>query len=71
MSSLDFDWLMEHGGELIERLAGNWIAVHNGRVIGAGSTATEAAEGARAVAPDAEFVLEAVDADADVIYGGV
>lgn len=71
MSSTDFAWLIEHTGEIVREYAGKWIGVHNGRVIGVGETATEAAEQARAVEPDAEFILEAVDQDADVIYGGV
>lgn len=71
MSSTDFAWLVEHGTEIALQYAGKWIAVHNGRVIGVGETAPEAAQRAREAEPDAEFILEAVDQDADVIYGGL
>ena len=70
MGNADFAWLTDHGAELFRRYAGKWIAVHNGEVIGVGDTATEAAEQARAKADDADFILEALDADADVIYAG-
>ena len=38
-------------------------------MIGVGDTAPEAAEQAREKADDTDFILEAIDADADVIYG--
>ncbi len=71
MSSPDFAWLIEHGVEICEKYAGKWIAVHDGRVVGVGDTAPEAAERARAETGDGDFILEAVDAEADVIYAGV
>ncbi|MFQ5492265.1 MAG: DUF5678 domain-containing protein [Phycisphaerae bacterium] len=69
MRSSDFAWLSEHAPELCRRYGGKWIAVRDGKVIGVGDSATEAAEQARTVADDAGFVLEAVESDADVIYG--
>jgi hypothetical protein len=71
MSGSDFAWLVEHSTEVFEKYAGKWIAVHDGEVIGVGETATEAAELARDRAPDAEFILEAVDAEGDVVYAGI
>ena len=71
MSSADFAWLVEHAGDIVRAYAGKWIAVHDREVIGVGETATEAAEQARETDPEAEFILEAVDQDGDVIYGGV
>lgn len=70
MRNNDFAWLAEHGPELFREYAGKWIAVHDGEVIGVGETATEAAEQAQAKVEDTDFVLEAVDTEADVIYGG-
>lgn len=64
----DFGWLVEHSLEISDKYAGRWIAVHGGRVIGIGGTAVEAADQARKVCNDGEFVLEAVEADADAIY---
>ncbi len=69
--SSDFAWLIEHGPEIFEKYAGKWIAVHDEEVIGVGDTATEAANQARTRNPGAEFILEAVDRDADVIYAGL
>lgn len=71
MSSTDFAWLNEHGAEIVEKYGGQWIAVHDGQVIGVGDTATEAAERARQAAPGGAFILEAVEAEADVVYGGL
>jgi hypothetical protein len=71
VSSSDFAWLVEHSTEIFRKYAGKWIAVHDGEVIGVGETATEAAEHARENTPDAEFILEAVDAEGDVVYAGV
>ena len=68
MSSTDFAWLNEHGAEIVEKYGGKWIAVHDGRVIGVGETATEAAERARVETPGATFILEAVEVEADVVY---
>jgi len=68
MSSTDFGWLNEHGAEIVEKYSGKWIAVHDGRVIGVGDTATEAAGQAREVTAEGAFILEAVEAEADVVY---
>ncbi|MFH1419316.1 MAG: DUF5678 domain-containing protein [Planctomycetota bacterium] len=71
MESADFNWLTEKSTELFEMYRGKWIAVHDGEVIGVGDTAPEAAAAAREKSPEAEFILEAVDAEADVIYGSL
>lgn len=63
----DFNWLTEHGPELYRKYAGKWIAVYNGEVVGVGETATQAAEQARRVAKDGEYILEALD-ETDVIH---
>ena len=65
----DFAWLVEQGPRLFREYAGRWIAVHDGEVVGVGDTATEAADQARKKDPNADFSLEAVDREADVIYG--
>lgn len=52
-----------------EKYAGKWIAVWKGEVIGVGDTAPQAAEQARQKAKDGEYILEALDVEADVIYG--
>ncbi len=70
MSSTDFAWLVDHGPEIFEKYAGKWIAVADGKVIGVGETATEAAERAREAAPGKRFILEAIDRVADVVYAG-
>ncbi len=70
MKDDDFNWLIDHSPELHEQYPGKWIAVHDGEVVGVGDTAPEAAEQARAKVGDAPFILEALDADADVIYVG-
>ena len=64
----DFGWLVEHGPELFKKYSGQWIAVRDGKVVGVGSTATEAAKQAEEQCPDHDFILEAVDFDADVVY---
>lgn len=71
MPSPDFAWLAEQGPEFFEKYQGKWIAVHAGKVIGVGETAIEAAEQAREAAPDESFILEAIDAEADVIFADV
>lgn len=71
MTDSDFNWLTEHAREVFEAHRGRWIAVSNGRVIGAGDTATEAVTEARKTDPDADFILEAIDHETDVIYGGL
>ena len=69
MSHDEFNWLVEHSLEIQSKYAGKWIAVRDKLVVGVGDTATEAAAQARAKDPDAEFLLDAVDKEADVIYG--
>ena len=71
MESTDFNWLIEKGKEIFEKYRGKWIAVYDKQVIGVGDTAPEAAEQARREKPDVEFILEAVDSEADVVYGGL
>ncbi len=68
MNMADFNWLNENGPKIFEQYRGKWIAVHEKKVIGVGDTATEAAEQARRDNPEAEFILEAVDNEADVVY---
>ena len=69
--NIDFDWLIEHAREIDEQYAGKWIAVSEGRLVGVGDTATEAAQEARQAASGKRFVLEAIDAEEEVIHGGV
>jgi len=64
----DTAWMAEHSMEIVEKYAGKWIAVYNGRVVGVGDTAVEASDQARQTCADGSFILEAVEADADVIY---
>ena len=64
----DFNWLVEHGADVVRDYAGKWIAVCDGQVVGVGETATEAADKARSTVGDKSFILEAVEAEADVIY---
>ena len=71
MCSNDFAWLVEHSDEIFSQYAGKWIAVYDEQIVGVGDTAPEAADQARDKAPDGEFILEAVDKEADVIYGGL
>jgi hypothetical protein len=71
MADSDFAWLVENSPQFYDTYAGKWVAVRDGEVIGVGETAVEAAEQARQHAADDEFVLEAVDREADVIYGGI
>lgn len=65
MTSSDFVWLVEKGPELFEKYAGKWIAVYGGEVIGVGDTAPEAAAQAEARVPGVEYILEAIDPEAD------
>jgi hypothetical protein len=65
----DFAWLIENNGDLCATYAGKWIAVQDRKVVGVGETATEAANQAREAVGDAEFILEAISEEADVIYG--
>jgi hypothetical protein len=71
MKDNDFQWLADHGPELHQKYAGKWIAIHNGKVVGVGDTAVEASEKAEKETCGREFVLQALDAEADVIYGGL
>lgn len=70
MTSPDFAWLVEHDREIFEKYRGQWVAVWNREVVGAGSTACEAAEQAESKVGDVDYVLEAVDWETDVIYVG-
>ncbi len=63
----DFAWLTEHSQELYEKYAGKWIAVLNGEIIGVGDIATEAIDQAESKHPDADYVLESVDANLERI----
>jgi hypothetical protein len=67
----DFQWLVDHGPELHEKYAGEWVAIHDGKVVGVGKTAVEASQKAEKETGGREFVLQALDAESDVIYGGV
>lgn len=69
-SDSDFAWLVEKGPELFQKYRGKWIAVRQGKVIGVGDTATEAACQADLQAPDGDYILEAIEADADTVYAG-
>lgn len=69
MSTDNFAWLVEHSIEIQKKYAGKWIAVHDGAVIGVGDTAPEAVEQAEQKAPGADYILEAIDEETDVIYG--
>jgi len=68
MNTADFAWLADQGSEFFRLYAGKCIAVLNGEVIGVGDTATEAVDQAEKRAPGADYVLEAIDTTADVIY---
>lgn len=68
MVEQDFAWLTEHGAELLRDYAGKWVAVADGKVVGVGDTAPEAATQASANEPGREFILEHVMAETDVIY---
>lgn len=64
----DFNWLAAHDSEIVMEYAGKWIAVRNGAVIGVGETVTEAASAAGEETDGGDFILEAIDADVNVIY---
>ncbi len=68
MKDKDFAWLTEHGAELIRQYAGKWIAVADGKIVGIGDTAPEAAQQATEKVPAGEFILEHVNAEVDAIY---
>ena len=71
MSEQDFAWLVDHNAELVGEYPGKWVAVRDGKVVGVGETAVEAAEEAGKKVSDGQFILEAIEPSADVIYGGV
>ncbi len=71
MRDKDFAWLVAQAPRLYRAYAGKWIAVHNEQVIGVGNAAPEVAEQARKKAPDGEFILEALEPEADVISGSL
>ena len=68
MVERNFAWLAEHGAELLRDYAGKWVAVADGKVVGVGDTAPEAAAQASANEPERECILEHVMAETDVIY---
>ena len=69
MRDVDFTWLTDHSIEIFEKYAGKWIAVRDEQIVGVGETATEAARQADEKVPDGDYILEAIDAHTDVIYG--
>ncbi len=68
MDTSHFAWLIDNGDEHSQKYGGKWIAVRDQQVVGVGDTATEAAEKAREKVGEKPFVLEAVEAEPDVIY---
>lgn len=64
----DFAWLVDRGPDIFTQYAGLWIAVRDEKVIATGRTAVEVDAEARKIAPDGDFILEAVECEADVIY---
>ena len=71
MKESDFAWLIEHDAELHDKYRGKWIAVHDGKIVGVGDTAPEAAAQGTQNCPNDDFTLEAIDHHTDVIYGSV
>lgn len=71
MRDADFAWLVDKGSKEVLAHAGKWVAVRNGQVIGVGETAPEAAKAAcqNAGVKAGDYLLEAIDDEADVIYG--
>ncbi len=63
----DCAWLTEHSLEIYQKYPGQWIAVLDGKVVGVGSTATEAADQAEVEHPDANYILEWVDPEPERI----
>jgi hypothetical protein len=63
----DFAWLTEHSREIYEKYPGKWIAVLDGKIVGVGDTATEAAAQAEEEHPGADYILEAVDPEPERI----
>ena len=43
----DFQWGIENYGEFAEKYAGNWVAIHCGRVVAAGQSIARIKEQAR------------------------
>lgn len=70
MSEQDFAWLVDHNAELVGTYPGKWVAVRDGKVVGVGETAVEAAENAGKQVSDRQFILEAIEPSANVIYCG-
>ena len=66
INTRDCDWLAQHGLELSAHYPGKWIAVHDGEVIGAGDTLSEAGEQALQRRPQHDFILEQINVDVDV-----
>lgn len=80
MSDPDMGWLAEQrramerrarqDHEVHEKYRGKWVARVDGAVIASGETVMEAIRAADAACAGREYVLEAVDYETDVIYGG-
>jgi uncharacterized protein DUF5678 len=66
VNTRDCDWLAEHGLELSARYPGQWIAVRDGEVIGAGDSLAEAAEQATRRRPERDFILEQINVNVDL-----
>ena len=71
MSNDRLNWLTERSPEAFEKYRGKWIVWHDYRVVGVGDTAPEAEADARRKVPEGELVFEAIDDEADTIYGAV
>ena len=67
VNTADFAWLTNNSSDLYRKYAGKWIAVHDGKVIGVGDTAIEAATLADTKQPDGDYILEALDPVGDVV----
>lgn len=65
----DIQWIAEHGREIYQDHRGKWIAVWRNEIIAVGDTATEVDRAAREKVPDGDFLLEAVEHDAEMING--
>lgn len=61
------DWIEQHLDELGQRYPNQWVAVHDGRVVGAGDTLREATEAAERVAPPEDVAYHFVD-DGTLIF---
>lgn len=63
----DFEWLIAHSQELVEKYPDSWIAVYQGEVVGVGTSAAEAVRLAQtAKGPDCWPVVRFVEGGAYV-----